>query len=146
MKSIIYALPGNQRLSQLPLDLIQAYYAAHYCVFAEKELMLKIGRVASSLSTLNSYGYITAYNPEGRQLTKESNEINHTKLIDWTRLNNLQFQEGAGRDPENLWPEEKSLLIEGLTLEESIKLGRLFNQNAVVWCDTNQIPQLIILR
>jgi hypothetical protein len=146
MKSIIYALPEGQTTSQLPSDLIEAYHAAHFCVFAEKEFILRIGRVASSLSTLYSYGYITACDPEGKQLTKEANEINHTKLIDWARLNNLQFQEGAGCDPQHLWPEEKSLLIESLSLEKTIELGRLFNQNAVVWCDTNKIPQLIILR
>ena len=77
---------------------------------------------------MHTYGYVTAYNPEGDQLTDKSNELNHTKLIDWARLKNLQFKHGAGRDPEHIWPEGKSLLIESLSLEETIKVGRLFNQ------------------
>ena len=129
MKSIIYALPEGQTSSQLSMDLIQAYYAAHFFVFGDRKLILRIGTVEPNLSKLHTYGCVTAYNPEGEQLSDKSNELNHIKLIDWTRLKNLQFKHGAARDPENLWPEEKSLLIESLPSEETIKVGRLFNQN-----------------
>ena len=146
MKSIIYSLPQGKTESQLPLDLIQAYYNAHFCVFAETEFILRIGIAQPNLSPEHCYGYVTACNPEGKILPDESNQINHKKLIDWARLNDLRFKEGAGRDPKSIWHEEISLLIEDLSLAETIRLGRHFNQNAVVWCDKDQIPRLVILQ
>ena len=51
---------------------------------------------------------------------------------------------GIGQDPD--WPGEASCLVFGLALEATRVLGHKFNQNAIVWCDREAKPELVLLR
>jgi len=58
----------------------------------------------------------------------------------------LKFLDGFGQDPAGKWTEEESFLVLGISLEAAKKLGNQFEQNAIVWSDSDAVPQLIMLR
>jgi len=43
-------------------------------------------------------------------------------------------------------PEEASFPVLGLSLKASRALGRKHEQNALVWCTKDAVPQLLLLR
>ena len=54
--------------------------------------------------------------------------------------------ESLNLDPADSWPAEKSFFVPGLDLNTSQSLGQQFDQNAIVWIDSDAIPRLILLR
>jgi hypothetical protein len=58
----------------------------------------------------------------------------------------VAFAEDIGQHPNNQWPDEPSFLVFGLNLEEAKKLGKSVRQDAIVWSDSDALPQLILLR
>ena len=92
------------------------------------------------LETQNSENLekITAMTKENSNLQKQLDEE-----IKFRGLNSIP---GEGKHPIGDWPGESSFLIFDLSLESAKTLGRKFNQNAVVWCNQDAIPQLILLR
>ena len=56
------------------------------------------------------------------------------------------YHEGMGEHPSGQWPGEPSFLILGLPLDAAKQLGARHEQNAIVWCGTDAVPQLILLR
>jgi hypothetical protein len=75
-----------------------------------------------------------------------TSEYLQKQLEDEIKIRGLNFIPGEGKHPISDWPGESSFLIFDLSLESSKTLGRKFNQNAIVWCDQDAIPQLILLR
>ena len=90
--------------------------------------------------------FITACNPFSRFLDAPSNQSRHDQLRRELERRELAFIEGAGEHPANGWPEEASFLVLGISLEDASEIGRQFEQNGIVWSDTNARPQLILLR
>jgi hypothetical protein len=58
----------------------------------------------------------------------------------------MKYFEGVGHNPHNDWPGENSVLILGMTREDTRQLGIRYRQNAVVWCGPDAIPELVLLR
>jgi hypothetical protein len=54
--------------------------------------------------------------------------------------------DGFGQDPAGQWDGEDSFLVLGISLEAAKKLGSQFEQNAIVWADSNAVPKLFLLR
>lgn len=54
--------------------------------------------------------------------------------------------ESLNVDPSGKWPPEKSFFVPGLDLNTARSIGQQFNQNAIVWIDSEAIPRLILLR
>ena len=48
-----------------------------------------------------------------------------------------------GKDAQHKWPNEASYFIEDITKIEAKKLGKEFNQNAIVWIGENIMPELL---
>jgi hypothetical protein len=61
-------------------------------------------------------------------------------------LQDFELVEGLGQHPTNAWEGEESFLVLGISLAKASEVGRKYNQNAIVWIDTDAIPQLILLR
>ncbi len=53
--------------------------------------------------------------------------------------------EGEGRGSDDKWKPELSLLILGISKENAIKLGKEFEQNAIVYGAKGELPELLIL-
>ena len=58
----------------------------------------------------------------------------------------LAFLEGVGQHRSGDWPGEPSFLVLGLALEVAKSLGKHYEQNAIIWCGPDAVPQLTLLR
>jgi hypothetical protein len=57
-----------------------------------------------------------------------------------------EFIEGEGVDPNGEWPGETSVLVLDIDRASAERLGSRYDQNAIVWIDTDAIPRLLVLR
>ena len=139
-------------MSTLPPSLIEAYNTTNYTVLAAQRFVLNVGQKSEGLVDLyrrlrvNTSAFITAFNPYSKTLSYEENILRNQALknelddIAWAVIN------GYGQDPEGMWEKEESFLAFGITKEEAMLLGNKYEQNAILWCEADFKPQLILLR
>jgi hypothetical protein len=131
---------------------VQAYLETHYQVFVPTPLTLRIGAANAGLADLHrrqgvqASAFITACNPLGREVSKALNIERQQALAESLSALDLAFIDGVGQHPSGKWDGEASFLVFGLTLESSRALGERWEQNAIVWCGADAVPQLILLR
>lgn len=133
-------------------ETIQAYHETEFRVFSEASLVLKIFEKCEDLMSLykthqsETCAFITACNPLGELLSNEQNSDLQKQLEEEIQFRGLVLIAGEGKHPVGDWPGEPSYLVFDLSLEAAKTLGRKFNQNAIVWCGPDAVPQLILLR
>ena len=140
-------------LNETTLDsgIIGAYQATNFQVNAEHSFTLNIGVRCQTLDVLytsnrvNSAAFITASNPFSQPLSEDENRLRNANLTEEINQLGLKFIAGIGQDPERKWPDEDSILVLGLGLEDAKSLGKNYEQNAIVWCDADAVPYLILL-
>ncbi|MFP3801160.1 DUF3293 domain-containing protein [Paraburkholderia sp. SIMBA_027] len=131
--------------------IIQAYRETHFCVEGDAPLTLRIGEKNETLSALHkasgatSSAFVTAWNPYSRRCDDETNADLQKKLIDELTTRSLCFVNGVGRHPASDWA-EPSLLVLRISLEAAKELGNRYEQNAIVWCGADAVPELVLLR
>jgi hypothetical protein len=139
--------------SEIQIEKIEAYLATDYRVGSGSEaFVLRIGQRSSDLArhydetALQGALFITAFNPLGLRQDDDANAAAHELLE--TRLRNMSSVviEGSGSDPDGDWPPEGSFLVLGIGAEEARRLGRQFQQDAVVWAGDDATPELLLLR
>ena len=144
---------GQSPISPMPLapELRAAYEAAHYVVFAEPELVIRIGEPNSDLDTLLeaegalTAAYVTAANPHGVASESAVGNIPAQAVIQTQSEAGYACYEGEGRDPERAWPAEPSALIVGISRADAEELGRALEQNAIVFIEKGKAPELVVL-
>ena len=128
--------------------LLEAYKNTKYIVF-EPTLTIEIGKFKQDVDKLllkhnsNEWAFITAYNPYSRVLTEEENKVLHNKLKELTAKYVTFEGHGVGQDPT--WEPELSLFIIGISKGDASKIGKEFEQNAIVYGEVNNPPELLIL-
>ena len=133
-------------------ETIQAYHETEYRVASEQSLVLRIGEYNESLSRLyisnllDSCAFITACNPCSRSLSDVVNAHRYEELGRELQRRGLKYFQGEGKHPVGGWPGEASYLILGLSLEAAKALGKEYEQNAIVWCGSDALPQLVLLK
>lgn len=138
--------------SEISQETIQAYRETEFRVFTENSLTLKISQKSDELLTLyevtrsETCAFVTACNPMGGLVSEEKNSELQKQLEEEIKFRGLTYIPGEGKHPVGDWPGESSFLIFDLSLESAKTLGKKINQNAVVWCDKDAVPQLILLR
>lgn len=139
-------------MSSLPLSLIEAYNTTNYSVLEAKMFVLNIGKKSDGLEDLyrrwdvNSSAFITAFNPFSKALTLEENIIRNEALKNELYGIAMAVVNGYGQDQDGHWEKEDSFLAFGITKDEALRLGKKYEQNAILWCDADFTPQLILLR
>ena len=140
--------------SQTNLDasIIAAYRETEYRVLAEPPFVLTVGMANLELIRLYQAhkvacaAFVTAFNPFSQELTADENHRRQAELAkELTRLG-LEFVEGVGQHPGGNWPGEASFLVFGLALEAAKSLGQSLEQNAIIWCGADCVPDLILLK
>ncbi|MDH5577493.1 MAG: DUF3293 domain-containing protein [Betaproteobacteria bacterium] len=132
-------------------DLVIAYLSAEYVVYGEPELVLRIGEPSDGLDALleaegaDAAAYVTAANPHGRLAGKAENVLASTALLHAQRDAGYACFAGEGRDPQNEWPAEPSVLVVGISRAEAEVLGRSYGQNAIVFVEKGSAPELVML-
>jgi hypothetical protein len=139
--------------TQIHPDKIRAFLATDYRLgHTEHDIILNIGVPSERLAALfTSCGvacgaFLTAYNPRGAIQSDEANERGHAELASMLHDQGLQVIEGYGSEEGTEWPAEKSYFALGLQLDAAERIGRHFDQDAIVWVGSDAIPQLILLR
>lgn len=140
-------------MSDIHLDLIEAYKNAYYRVFIDEGYFdLRLGEKTCELEEIyhatgaDSALFITAFNPWSKACSEEENNDYQSQLItEITRISTKIYQ-GEGGDLDMRWPPEKSILVLGIDRSLAEELGSRFRQNAIIWAGSDHIPQLILLR
>ena len=138
-------------MSEIPAAILSAYLETDYHVFSEPPFALRIKQPSEPLANLfrqyktSCAAFLTACNPFSRKLDDAANAERQVELAKELTQRGRSFIEGEGRHPSGNWA-EPSYLVLGLSLDEAKKLGRQFEQNAIVWCGADTVPELVLLR
>lgn len=95
---------------------------------------------------VQSSAFVTAWNPYSQQCDDKTNGNRQNALADELTKLGLRFVDGIGQHPSGEWPGEPSFLVLGMSLEAAKELGARYDQNAIVWCGRDAVPQLVLLR
>ena len=131
---------------------IQAYLDTDYHVDGATPLTLRVGIPNAGLAVLHkthsvkSSAYVTACNPYSQALDDSANDARQAVLARELHQHGLTHIKGIGQHPTNGWPGEQSFLVLGLSREDARMLGARHEQNAIVWCDHDAKPELVLLR
>jgi len=133
-------------------NTIQAFLETEYKVFGDSAFTLRIDEPNSALGAAckkncaGSCAYITACNPNSKNLGDSENEERNNMLRRELIERNFAFVEGVGKHPSKEWPGEASFLIFGIDLETARNLSRRMEQDAFVWAGSDSVPRLILLK
>jgi hypothetical protein len=58
----------------------------------------------------------------------------------------FDYIHGEGKCGDGDWDGEESFLIFGISENQASEIGKKFEQNAIVWCGKDAIPQLVLLK
>ena len=140
---------GDDYISGVSEDLIDAYIATNFNVHTDPPFTLKIGDVSRQIRNLleehkcSTAAYVTAWNPYGKALTDAENK-ERNKALKSSLSDKYRVYKGLGTDPLGEWPGEESFLILGINRQNAMKLGTEFEQNAIVFIE-DAVPELIML-
>jgi glycine/D-amino acid oxidase-like deaminating enzyme len=131
-------------------ELIAAYENADYVVYAQPELVLKIGEPSRRLDTLleqegtATAAFLTAANPRSEPRPPAENAAALARLDQVIAAAGYPWRPGEGREPDGSWV-EPSRLVMGIYRDNAEKLGRIFGQNAIVFIEKGRAPELVVL-
>jgi hypothetical protein len=133
-------------------NMVQAYMETEYRVEADPPLILKIGQAHQGLAALHrehqvqTSVFITAWNPFSRKHPEADNNARHAAFKADLDALELVSVPGIGQHPSNEWKGEPSLLVLGISRQLAMDLGERLEQNAIVWCRPDAVPELVLLR
>ena len=138
--------------SVIDASTVEAYRSTIYRVNGNPQISLIVDAASSALLSLHqsanvsSSAFITAYNPFSEVVSTSENLRLQGLLAIELKSMNLQYLEGVGQHPSNQWAGEPSFLVLGIDLDVAKRLGTQFKQNAILWCGSDAVPQLVLLR
>lgn len=89
-----------------------------------------IKALTGSRGQINSVGIMTAQNPNGEKESEEFNQRQNEKLIAYLRYMNLGHYRIGGKFLGTI---EESFVINNISKETMIKLGKHFGQESIIW-------------
>jgi hypothetical protein len=139
--------------TSLPPTLVKAYTATNYRIQdGAVAFDLRVGRYSAPLAELlanhASAGatFITADNPFSRPTSAVENRTRSAALLRALQSISSTVFRGQGVGDDESWPPEQSFLALGLDQAAACRLGREFEQNAIVWAGLSYTPELVLLR
>lgn len=126
-------------------NLIKAYREAIYVVhLGDREIALQVNKASSQLATLmvewevNTAAFLTAFNPYSQVLDPLENEARQKRM--WADVQPMcpKIFPGIGRDQNDQWPHELSMLALGISLQDAQALADQYEQNAFLWISNEQ--------
>lgn len=132
-------------------ELLAAYRAALYVVFADPELVIRVGvhdpKVDRWLERRNAKAaaYLTAANPGSEIRSTQENQRSAAELQLALHRRGYRTISGESRDPIGIWPNEPSLLALDLPRDDAQAFGRLHGQNAFVYVRVGEGPELVVV-
>ncbi len=131
-------------------SLEAAYRRTEYRVRApEGTFTIHIGARCEVLEALlrevgaRSWAFVTACNPRSQPLSDEVNARRQAQLLAMLSEQERALIPGEGVDPAGDWPAEASVLILDIERDEALELGRVWDQNAIVYGEGNGSAELL---
>ncbi len=123
--------------------------AIYVVVWQRREIIFRIGENNSEINDLlkqeeaRSFAFITAHNPFSKQLSNIENITRQEQLIKLLQNERLDYLIGFSTNEEKTWEQEESLFIFDITKEKALEIGKLFEQNAILFGETEKEIKLI---
>jgi hypothetical protein len=129
-------------------ELLLGYETTCYSILNPK-IDIYLGKENEALQSFlkehdfTSWCFITAWNPFSNALSlKENQRLNSLLEQD---LNSYALFAAEGKDTIGNWPPEISFFAGNISREDSIFLGKKYEQNAIVFGVIDEIAELILL-
>ena len=123
-------------------ELHQAFLNTSFQVLTNPHCTIKINALVPELSALNSWAFLTAWNPSPEVLSLEENRKRNQNLEEDLKELGLTHIQGLGISADEQWSEE-SFLIENCSLEKANELAVKFKQLAFVTGKKDEVAKLI---
>jgi hypothetical protein len=136
---------SEQDIRGISPNLIKAYREAVYVVdFGDGEITLQVGKANPALAKfmkgcdVTTAAFLTAFNPYSQVVDSVENEARQKSM--WTDAQPMcpKIFPGIGRDKNDQWPHELSMLALGIRLEDAQALADRYGQNAFLWISNEQ--------
>ena len=130
--------------------LLKAYRAAEYVVPIGARLCVfqpdrpAPGLLDTWLADNGPAGWLSAFNPGSRRLSILDNLRRHDALWRRLRAEGRTALAGYAADPVGEWPDEPSLLVPGIGLEQLNRLALDFGQVAFLWLEPAQPVRMLL--
>lgn len=135
----------------IPDALVDAYRESVYWLRVEPTpIALRIGQPSRELDALlqrlhaRRYAIVTAHNPRSQLLQPQENAARQENLrrhLEQQGYDSLLTEALSGRGD---WPAEMGHFIIGITAREALRVARDYQQNAIVYGELGQAPQLLM--
>jgi Protein of unknown function (DUF3293) len=123
-------------------ELHQAFLNTSFKVFIDPHCTIKINALVPELSDLNSWAFLTAWNPSPEVLRLDENRKRNQNLEEDLKELGLRYIQGLGISEDEQWSEE-SFLIENCSLEKANELAVKYKQLAFVTGKKDEVAKLI---
>jgi hypothetical protein len=133
------------------LDLV--YRATRYRVDAPAgAIVIRVGERNDAIDELlrtlatDRWAYVSAANPGSRPMPRSENDRRHAYLIVELERAGRHYIEGMGEGDDPAWPAERSVWVSAISRVGVARLGRRFEQNAVLHGSLGAQAELLWLR
>jgi hypothetical protein len=133
--------------------LVRAYRNTAFEVdHAERHFAIWIGKRCEPLDALlrqhgqRQWAYVTACNPYSVRLAAADNARRQSALQAYLREAGFVIYPGRGVPAEPGWQSEDSFLVLGITREQALRVGAMFEQNAIVAGEAGCAAELLLCR
>jgi len=133
-------------------SLLQSYQRTIFRLTeVQPAIDIRIGAQCSPLDQLldqhsaRTWVFITAWNPGSKKLDTFENQQRQLALEAEAKQAGHVFYRGAGVPDAAGWDPEESILILGINREEAVKLGRTYEQLAIVVGERSGIAELVFI-
>jgi CRISPR/Cas system CSM-associated protein Csm4 (group 5 of RAMP superfamily) len=137
-------------LNKKYMEFEEFYIKAQYTVLTPTPIAFRINQNCPEIdqvlkkATVTQAAFITAWNPRSERMEKQVNNLAQNQLQNELIEGSLPYLFGYGEDSQGIWKEE-SFLVLGIEREWACAMGKKYGQNAIVWLEIGQEPQLIFL-
>jgi hypothetical protein len=127
-------------------EIEQAFLETNYIIHLQGEIVLRIGEIPADLMAqiplLETWAFITAWNPLPDILSKAENELRNAALQNHLIDHSYTVHNGIGVSKDQTWSEE-SFFIENISLKDARQASAKFGQLAFVYGDRETGNRLI---
>ena len=111
-------------------------------MLTKPEFTIKIDRVVSEAQQLNSWAFITAWNPSPEILSLEENRNRNQNLEEEISSFGLKYCHGIGISADEQWSEE-SFFIENISLDKANEWAVKYGQLAFIYGKKSEKAKLV---
>ena len=129
-------------------ELESLYRQARYVVEADDvRLTIRLGDGNAALNAflrergIDTWAFMTAYNPHSTPLTESENEARQANLIDQLDGAGYTYLEGYGTGDD--WDPEPSLFVLGISRDKAVSIAAGHGQHAILWGQAGGDAELV---